>query len=182
VHLNGLEACRVAAGLTQKQLADSVGSNQTTIANLERWDTADLHMLQRLSQTLKVAPEDIVDSGSVDDETLEESRAEGARYGFGDGDVQQRHQVNRIKRGARYTPTPGAVLLRGLKERRMAAGLTQRALAKMISTNQSTIAELERGTRRGAYMSTLKKLCRALGVSPADLICRQPANYEGPRC
>jgi transcriptional regulator with XRE-family HTH domain len=170
--LNGLRACRIAAVLTQKELADLAGTSQTTIADLERWEGADLRLLQQLCEALNVAPEDLIYPGSVNDEALEATQAARARYGFGDGDAQLRHQINRIKRRARYTPAPGTVLLRGLKERRMAAGLSQRALAKMISTNQSTIAELEKGIRRGAYMSTLRKLCHALEATPADLICR----------
>ena len=35
--VEGLRACRVAAALTQRELAELVGSNQTTIANLEKW-------------------------------------------------------------------------------------------------------------------------------------------------
>jgi DNA-binding Xre family transcriptional regulator len=169
--LGGLLARRILAVLTPKELADMVGRSQTTIADLENWEGADLRLLKQLCEALKVAPEDLIYSGSVDDKSLEESQAVRARHGFGDGDVQQRHQVNRIKRGA-YADAPGTVLLRGLKERRMAAGLSQRVLAKMIGTNQSTIAELEKAIYRGAYMSTLKKLCQALGASPADLICR----------
>ena len=41
VRLGGLKSCRLAAGLTQKELAERVGSNQTTLADLENWDKAD---------------------------------------------------------------------------------------------------------------------------------------------
>jgi DNA-binding XRE family transcriptional regulator len=42
----------------------------------------------------------------------------------------------------------------------MAAGLTQRQLAAMIGTNQTTITQLEKKyASRGAYVSTIRKLC-----------------------
>jgi transcriptional regulator with XRE-family HTH domain len=174
--LGGLKSCRIAATLTQKELADLIGSNQTTIADLESWDTADLHMIRRLCDALRIVPEDLVYSTSVADEIIRESQEWRARNGFGDGDAQRRHLVNRIKRGAHYASAPGTVLLRGLKGRRVAAGLSQRELAEMIGTNQATVQQLEKGTYRGAYMQTVRRLCRALGVSPADLICLESSN------
>ena len=173
VGLEGLRACRLAALLTQKELADLVNSNQTTIADLETWEGADLRMLGELCKALKVAPEDLIFEASIDDKILEKYRTWRARNGFGDGDVQRRHQVNRIKRGARDTGAARTVLLRGLKDCRVNAGLSQRKLAEMIDSNQTTIQQLEKKyPNRGAYMKTIRKLCRALGVSPADLICR----------
>jgi transcriptional regulator with XRE-family HTH domain len=173
LRLGGLWYCRIAAALTQKELADLFGSNQTAIADLESWDTADLRTLKMLCEALGMAPEDLHYPGIVDDKTLRASQGFRARHGFGDGDAQRRQQVNRIKKGA-YAVAPGTVLLRGLKERRVAAGLSQRKLAEMIGSNQATIQQLEKFTRRGAYMKTVRRLCQALGVSPADVICREP--------
>ncbi len=174
VGLQGLQSCRIAAALTQRELADLIGSNQTTIADLEVWDTTDLRTLKRLCEALRLAPEDLIYPGVVDDEILRAKQGRRARHGFGNGDAQQRQQVNRIKRGAYTTPAGGAVLLRGLKERRVSAGLSQRKLAEMIGSNQATVQQLEKGTHRGAYMQTIRRLCHALGESPADLICREP--------
>jgi DNA-binding XRE family transcriptional regulator len=179
VGLQGLQSCRIAAALTQKELGDLIGSNKTTIADLEIWDGADLRTLKRLCEALRLAPEDFIYRGIVEDQTLQDTQAWRARNGFGDGDAQQRQQVNRIKRGARYTGAAGTVLLRGLKERRIAAGLSQRKLAEMIGSNQASIQQLEKGTRRGAYMKTVKKLCRALEVSPADVICKGSVERGG---
>ena len=95
-----------------------------------------------------------------------------ARNGLSGGSAERRRQINRIKRRGHPGNAPGTVLLRGLKERRAASGLSQRKLAEMIGTNQATISELEKGTHRGAYMQTVRRLCAALGVSPADLICK----------
>jgi transcriptional regulator with XRE-family HTH domain len=175
VGLNGLRACRVAASLTQKELAELVGSNQTTIVDLEYWDRADDAMLQRLCRALKVAPEDLISWYSVENAEFEEGQESQGESTFETEKAERRRQVNRIKRRGHRTGAPGTVLLRGLKDRRVDAGLTQRELARMIGTNQTTISELEKGTYRGAYMKTIRKLCQALQVSPADLICKESA-------
>jgi DNA-binding Xre family transcriptional regulator len=171
VGLQGLWYCRIAAALTQRELADLIGSSQTAIADLEDWDTTDLHTLKRLCETLRLAPDDLVYRDVVDDTILQATQGRRAKYGFGDGDAKQRRQVNRIKKGA-HAYAPGTVFLRGLKERRLAAGLSQRKLAEMIGSNQATVQQLETVNRRGAYMKTIRRLCQALEVSPADLICR----------
>jgi DNA-binding XRE family transcriptional regulator len=74
VRLGGLKSCRLAAGLTQKALAERVGSNQTTLADLENWDKADTRMIRRLREELKVEREDLVYRRSVEDTTLREGR------------------------------------------------------------------------------------------------------------
>ncbi len=68
-----------------------------------------------------------------------------------------------------------SVRLGGLKKHRERAGIGQRELARMIGTNQTTIAQLEkRYTSRGADMKTVRKLCGVLKVQPADLIGWDP--------
>jgi transcriptional regulator with XRE-family HTH domain len=61
------------------------------------------------------------------------------------------------------------VYLPGLWSARVCAGLTQRELAGIIGSYQSTICALESQTR-GAYPRTLRRLCEALGTEPADLL------------
>jgi transcriptional regulator with XRE-family HTH domain len=62
-----------------------------------------------------------------------------------------------------------------LKARRLEAGLSQRELARMVGTNQTTIYQLEKEfASRGAYMKTIRKLAEVLKVQPADLICSDP--------
>ena len=84
--------------------------------------------------------------------------------------AERRRRVAAIKRGATSANAGRSYLLRGLWACRLAAGLTQRQLAEMIGGNAATVRELERG-RRGAYASTIRKLCEALGVAPEDLLC-----------
>jgi DNA-binding XRE family transcriptional regulator len=59
--LKGLWACRLAAGLYQRQLAQAMGSSQATVGQLERGDRgAYLKTILRLCEVLGVAPEDLL--------------------------------------------------------------------------------------------------------------------------
>jgi DNA-binding Xre family transcriptional regulator len=59
--LLGLWACRQAAGLTQRQLAERMGSSQTTVRKLERLSRgAYPKTIQRLCTVLRVTPEDLL--------------------------------------------------------------------------------------------------------------------------
>src|SRR5918996_836786 len=83
---------------------------------------------------------------------------------------QQRRQPKgathrRLGRG----PRGRGVYLPGLWAVRVCAGLTQRELAGLIGSYQSTICALE-SQARGAYPRTLRRLCEALGAEPADLL------------
>ena len=94
---------------------------------------------------------------------------EGAE-GTPEAGAERRRRVAAIKRGATSVNAGRSYLLPGLWACRLAAGLTQRQLAGMIGGNAATVRELERG-RRGAYATTIRKLCEALGVAPEDLLC-----------
>jgi len=84
---------------------------------------------------------------------------------------ERRRQVEAVKRLGRDANGRG-LHLPGLWACRMAAGLTQRDLALAIGSNQATIHELER-LLRGAYPKTIRSLCAALLVEPADLLCAE---------
>jgi DNA-binding Xre family transcriptional regulator len=59
--LKGLWACRLAAGLNQRQLAEAIGSSQATVGQLERGDRgAYPRTIVRLCECLGVAPEDLL--------------------------------------------------------------------------------------------------------------------------
>jgi transcriptional regulator with XRE-family HTH domain len=63
--LKGLWACRLAAGLDQRQLAQAMGSTQATVGQLERGDRgAYLRTIVRLCECLGVAPEDLLSGNS----------------------------------------------------------------------------------------------------------------------
>jgi DNA-binding Xre family transcriptional regulator len=88
----------------------------------------------------------------------------------------QRRQVDAVKRLGRDYKSRG-VHLPGLWACRIAAGLTQRDLALAIGSNQATIHELER-LLRGAYPKTVRRLCEALNVQPADLLCAEATEQD----
>jgi DNA-binding XRE family transcriptional regulator len=94
--------------------------------------------------------------------------------------AERRRQVSEIKQGARSTNDGRSHLLPGLWACRLAAGLTQRQLARMISSNQTTMRELECQSR-GAYPKTIRKLCIALGVTPEVLLCGNSTEQEEAR-
>jgi transcriptional regulator with XRE-family HTH domain len=183
VLIYGLGPCRLAAALTERELAELVGTSQTTINELEKaswghpkgpkgWLKADARMILQLCRALKVRPADLRSGDVIEDKRPHSERAETALRRERD---ERRHQVNRIKRGRMILLTSKSVRLGGLKEHRERTGLSQEELARMIGTNLTTIRQLEkRYTSRGAYMKTVKKLCRVLKVQPADLIGWEP--------
>jgi transcriptional regulator with XRE-family HTH domain len=56
-----------------------------------------------------------------------------------------------------------------LRELRVRRALTQEELAEKADVGTNTVARLERNESE-PHMSTLRKLARALGVEPAELI------------
>lgn len=61
--LQGLWACRQAAGLTQRQVAKTMGSSPTTIRKLERLTRGDYSQtMQRLCWALALTPKDLLKS------------------------------------------------------------------------------------------------------------------------
>jgi DNA-binding XRE family transcriptional regulator len=65
--LRGLWACRLAAGLTQRELADAMAGSQATVGQLERGDRgAYLRTIVRLCECLGVAPEDLLSGGGTE--------------------------------------------------------------------------------------------------------------------
>lgn len=66
-HLPGLWACRLAAGLTQRQLADLIGGHQATVRELEREHRgAYMKTIRRLCEALGVAPGDLLCKGAAE--------------------------------------------------------------------------------------------------------------------
>ncbi len=180
----GIKACRWAAALSERDLAELVGTSQTRINNftkirLNSLDEphgfkADDLMLERLCQALKVWPEDLTTAAVVEDATPQDG-AEHRSVSVSDEErAERRREVNRIKRDWALRYSTSAINLGGLKARRLEAGLSQGELARMIGTNLTTIHQLEKRAGRDAYPKTIRKLCQALEVRPADLICWDP--------
>jgi transcriptional regulator with XRE-family HTH domain len=69
--------CRLAAGLSQRQLAEAMGSSQATVGQLERGNRgAYLKTILRLCEVLGVAPEDLL---SVDSPSEPKKRVDRIR-------------------------------------------------------------------------------------------------------
>jgi ribosome-binding protein aMBF1 (putative translation factor) len=84
--------------------------------------------------------------------------------------MERQRQVAAIKKGAKSLNGGQSYLLQGLWACRQAAGLTQRQVAQMMGSSQTTVRKLER-LSRGAYPKTIQRLCQVLGVTPDDLLC-----------
>src|SRR5215204_1283086 len=69
-----------------------------------------------------------------------------------------------------------AVLLR---RHRVAAGLSQEALAERAGLSARAISDLERGARRAPYRETVRLLAEALGLAPADRVALEAAVDRG---
>ncbi|MDP9437622.1 MAG: helix-turn-helix transcriptional regulator [Actinomycetota bacterium] len=64
--LPGLWACRLAAGLTQRQLAEAIGGTQSTVRELERQERgAYPGTVARICRAFGVAPEDLLCGGGA---------------------------------------------------------------------------------------------------------------------
>ena len=55
-----------------------------------------------------------------------------------------------------------------LKRYRLAAGLSQKALAERAGLSARTISDLERGVKQAPYRDTVTLLARGLGLAPAQ--------------
>ena len=61
VYLSGLWACRMTASLTQRELAEAIGTNPATIQALETTSRgAYPKTIRRLCRTLRVEPVDLI--------------------------------------------------------------------------------------------------------------------------
>jgi len=75
------------------------------------------------------------------------------------------HEAEVRRKGREDEPRAFGVLLR---QYRVAAGLTQDALAERARLSVRGIADLERGARRFPYSATVEQLAEALGLSPTE--------------
>ena len=70
--------------------------------------------------------------------------------------------------------------LKELREARLAAGLTQEALAMRLSVHQTLISKAEAGTRRVDVIE-LRAWTRALGVPLSEFVAKLERRIEGHR-
>jgi transcriptional regulator with XRE-family HTH domain len=181
IRLRGLKACREAKGLTQQQLAKMSGAKQATISELENrygYRGAYMSTIRRLCEAMKVPPVSLICKYELLDEGAEGShQMKRLTEQKGLDRTEQlrvlREQTTRGWKDSMMDDRVWKIKLRGLESCRLAAGLSQRDLAKIVGTSQTTIAKLERGVV-GVPTYMIRRLCRALKVLPADLICERP--------
>jgi transcriptional regulator with XRE-family HTH domain len=82
------------------------------------------------------------------------------------------HSRQKRERDERKTDMLATVATTGekLRRERRGSGLTQAELAERSGVAQSTIAQIESGTRPTPHPRTLKKLAEALGVETRELL------------
>lgn len=64
-----------------------------------------------------------------------------------------------------------------LRQLRLNAGLTQVDLAKALGQQQSFVSKYESGERR-LDLIELRRICQAVGIDLAELVCRFEASLE----
>jgi DNA-binding XRE family transcriptional regulator len=77
-----------------------------------------------------------------------------------------------IAENPRHTSNNGVSrLAKSVRHWRIAAGLTQTAVAKQSGVNRSYLSHLESG-RRNPTLATLQRLAKILNVAPGYFLCR----------
>jgi DNA-binding XRE family transcriptional regulator len=122
----GLKPCRLAAALSERDLADLVGTSRTTINDLEsplRWIKAHPHIIEQLCQVLKVWREDLTNPEAIENMTSLDEPEGQTESGAEEDKAERRREVNRIKNQQWRWHLRKSVPLGGLKTRRLEAGL-----------------------------------------------------------
>jgi transcriptional regulator with XRE-family HTH domain len=70
------------------------------------------------------------------------------------------------------------ILGRRIRNLRKAAGMTQMELARRTATNQGYLARLENGERTNPSLAILRRLAKALGTTPANLLSKERHAHE----
>jgi transcriptional regulator with XRE-family HTH domain len=96
----GLKPCRLAAALSERDLADLVGTTQTTINDLEaplRSIKAHPYIIEQLCQVLKVWREDLTNAEAIKNTTSLDEPEGQIVSGSEEEKAERRQEVNRIK-------------------------------------------------------------------------------------
>ena len=134
---NILKRHRLAAGLSQQQLADSVGVSKGFISALEGGRSVpNLYMLVQLADALNVRPGTLVEEMVTDAETAIRSSREHVSS-----------ETKRIPMKSVFTKEHG-IFLEVLVAARTSQGLTQAVVAERLKKPQSFVSKYESGERR----------------------------------
>ncbi len=159
-----LQRHRVAAGLSQEELAERAMLSRRGISDLERGERRMPHpaTVRRLADALQL--EGAERAGLVD----------AARAGLPTNELSTRAQqmppVSAVPTLPSEQPREaepvefGELLRRGRADARM----TQRVLAEKAGVSVRALSDLERGIRRSPYLQTLTRLLDALGLNETN--------------
>jgi non-specific serine/threonine protein kinase len=140
-----LQQHRVAAGLSQEELAERAGLSRRGISDLERGARRAPHpaTLRRLADALEL---DQAERTAL----LASARTADARVHLATG------------------PEPAPSFADLLRRARMGARLSQAALAQKTGLSERAISDLERGVRRFPYSDTVTRLIQALDLGERE--------------
>jgi len=150
-----LRRYRLATGRTQEDLADKAGLSLRALSDLERGVRSAPHpdSIRRLANALGLQGDDRVALMSAITEP-------------GGAETPGAHTENSSRRALSTSkPRSFGSLLR---QRRLAAGLSQDELAQRTGLSRRGLADLERGARNYPHGDTVRRIAEALGLSPAD--------------
>jgi predicted ATPase/class 3 adenylate cyclase/ribosome-binding protein aMBF1 (putative translation factor) len=142
---------RLATGLSQEDLADKAGLSVRGLSDLERGVRSAPHpdSIRRIANALGLQGEDRFELlGTIPerDRAFTESST-----------LAERSSASKSK-------SFGAIL----RQRRLAAGLSQDELAQRSGLSRRGLADLERGARNYPHGDTVRRIAEALGLSQSD--------------
>ena len=178
--LPGLGRCRLAAGLSQDELAGRARVARETLCKIERGRPATQETVRRLAAVLAVPPDvlagTVMGPGGEREPRFPEpatTRADPSAPGAEAAHVMDSPGVG----GYTAEPTRAGTHLRasrtsgrlpGLRTWRTVAGVTQEELARRAGLARETLIRIE-NQQRGARPQTIRRLADALLVAPSTL-------------
>lgn len=188
--LPGLEASRIAAGLTQPELAARAGVARETLSRLEHGRPARPDAIGRLAVALSARPSTLMEASPFS----QHWSATGTRHRNGHAALDARGEARlsrfrpvrdsaAVRRVRPMSPKTAGHLVPGLERCRRNAGLTQEQLAWRVGLARETLTRIARG--RPARVNTVRLLARALQVMPSMLTGTpdlDPVDQPARRC
>jgi predicted ATPase/transcriptional regulator with XRE-family HTH domain len=161
---------RLAAGLSQEELAERAGLSRRGISDLERGARRTPHpaTVRRLVEALNL---DQAERAALLTSAHAALNADTPTATSSGGGAETTGQLV----GPQPTETTTESVAELLRRYRLNAGLTQNALADRAGISGRAVSDLERGMRRFPYPDTLQRLADALGVGDVERALLQSA-------
>ena len=188
--LPGLPTCRLAAGLTQPELAARASVARETLGRIERGRNARPETIGRLAAALALAPSVLMEGSLLESDHCHGLRrySDGNSAGDGhgtdlDSGLSRAGGVLASSVAGPIAPAAARYPLPGLVNCRRIAWLSQQGLASRVGLARETLGRLEGG--RAARLNTVRLLARELKVMPSMLTGTpdlDPINEPSRRC